>query len=126
MTQWKRAAPDAKELDTTKVEDALFKIGGVDVSEFVDAPKAPADYGLDAPVLKVTLKAKSDSGVELGKKDASYYARRTGDVAALRGAAAKSEVVVKVLGEIEALGGAAPPHGAITGPPQSTVVWSVS
>jgi hypothetical protein len=99
-TQWKRTAPDAKELDTTKVEDALFKIGGVDVSEFVDAPKAPADYGLDAPVLKVTLKAKSESGVELGKKDASYYARRTGDAAILKLDAAKAEELLKAFGEI--------------------------
>ena len=99
-TQWKRTAPDAKELDTTRVEDALFKIGGVDVSEFVDAPKAPADYGLDAPVLKVTLKAKSDSGVELGKKDGSYYARRTGDAAVLKVDAAKAEELLKAFGEI--------------------------
>ena len=39
-TQWKRTAPDAKDLDTTKVEDALFKMGGVEVAEFVDQPKA--------------------------------------------------------------------------------------
>ena len=37
-TQWKRTAPDAKDLETTKVEDALFKMGGVEVSEFVDQP----------------------------------------------------------------------------------------
>ena len=41
------------------------------MSEFVDAPKPPAEYGLDAPLLKVTLKAKTDSGIELGKKDAA-------------------------------------------------------
>jgi hypothetical protein len=99
-TQWKRTAPDAKELETTKVEDALFKIGGVDVSEFIDAPKAPADYGLDAPVLKVTLKAKGDSGIELGKKDASYYARRTGDSAILKVDATKAEELLKAFGEI--------------------------
>ena len=99
-TQWKRTAPDAKELETTKVEDALFKIGGVDVSEFIDAPSAPADYGLDAPVLKVTLKAKGDSGIELGKKDASYYARRTGDSAILKVDATKAEELLKAFGEI--------------------------
>ena len=38
-TQWKRTAPDAKDLETTKVEDALFKMGGVEVSEFVDEPQ---------------------------------------------------------------------------------------
>jgi len=99
-TQWKRTAPDAKELDTTKVEDALFKIGGVDVSEFIDAPKPPADYGLDAPVLKVTLKAKADSGIELGKKDASYYARRTGDAAILKVDTTKAEELLKAFGEL--------------------------
>jgi hypothetical protein len=99
-TQWKRTAPDAKDLDTTKVEDALFKIGGVDVSEFIDAPKPPAEYGLDAPVLKVTLKAKGDSGIELGKKDASYYARRTGDAAILKVEATKAEELLKAFGEI--------------------------
>ncbi len=57
-TQWKRTAPDAKDLDTTKVEDALFKMGGVDVAEFIDAAKAPSEYGLDAPVLKVTVQGE--------------------------------------------------------------------
>ena len=83
-TQWKRTAPDAKDLDTTKVEDALFKMGGVEVAEFVDAPKAAPDYGLDAPVLKVTVKAKGESWIELGKKDGAFYARRNGDSAMLK------------------------------------------
>ena len=99
-TQWKRTAPDAKELDTTKVEDALFKIGGVDVSEFIDAPKAPSEYGLDTPVLKVTLKAKAESGIELGKKDAAFYARRTGDSAILKIDATKAEELLKAFGEL--------------------------
>ena len=80
-SQWKRTAPDAKDLDTTKVEDALFKMGGVEVAEFVDSPKADADYGLDAPQLKVTVKAKGESWIELGQKDGGYYARRNGDAA---------------------------------------------
>ena len=41
-TQWKRTAPDAKDLETSKVEDALFKMGGVEATEFVDQPAAPA------------------------------------------------------------------------------------
>jgi hypothetical protein len=70
-TQWKRTAPDAKDLDTAKVEDALFKMGGVEVSEFVDAPQPLAAYGLDAPVLKVTVKAKTESWIEVGKRVAT-------------------------------------------------------
>jgi hypothetical protein len=99
-TQWKRTAPDAKELDTTKVEDALFKMGGVEVAEFVDSPKAASDYGLDAPVLKVTVKAKGESWIELGKKDAAFYARRNGDSAILKLDATKAEELLKAFTEL--------------------------
>ena len=99
-TQWKRTAPDAKELDTTKVEDALFKMGGVDVSEFVDAPKPPSDYGLDAPLLKVTVKAKGESWIEVGKKGDEYFARRSGDDAILKLDKTKAEELVKAFSEL--------------------------
>ena len=99
-TQWKRTAPDAKDLDTTKVEDALFKMGGVEVAEFVDSPKAPSDYGLDAPKLKVTVKAKGESWIELGQKDGAFYARRTGDAAILKLDATKAEELLKAFSEL--------------------------
>jgi hypothetical protein len=99
-TQWKRTAPDAKELETAKVEDALFKMGGVEVSEFVDAPQALSAYGLDAPVLKVTVKAKSESWIEVGKKDADYYARRSNDAAVLKLDASKAEELLKAFSEL--------------------------
>jgi hypothetical protein len=99
-TQWKRTAPDAKELDTTKVEDALFKMGGVDVAEFVDAAKAPADYGLDVPLLKVTLKAKGESWIELGRKDDAFFARRNGDDAILKLDKSKAEELLKAFSEL--------------------------
>jgi hypothetical protein len=99
-TQWKRTAPDAKDLETTKVEDALFKMGGVEVSEFVDQPQAPATYGLDAPVLKVTVKAKGESWIEVGKKDGSFYARRNGDAAVLKLDPTKAEELLKVFSEL--------------------------
>jgi hypothetical protein len=99
-SQWKRTAPDAKDLDTTKVEDALFKMGGVEVAEFVDAPKAPSDYGLDAPKLKVTLKAKGESWIELGQKDGAFYARRNGDAAILKLDATKAEELLKAFGDL--------------------------
>jgi hypothetical protein len=100
QTQWKRTKPDSKDLDSTKVEDALFKIGGIDVSEFIDLPKAASDYGLDAPALKITIKAKAESWVELGKKDAAFYARRSGDAAVLRLDATKAEELLKAFGEL--------------------------
>jgi hypothetical protein len=99
-TQWKRTAPDAKDLETTKVEDALFKMGGVEVSEFVDRPADAATYGLDAPVLKVTVKAKGESWIEVGKKDGSVYARRSGDSAVLKLDPAKAEELIKAFSEL--------------------------
>jgi hypothetical protein len=99
-TQWKRTAPDAKELETTKVEDALFKMGGVEVAEFVDQPQALAAYGLDAPVLKVTVRAKGESWIELGKKDAAVYARRSGDSSVLKLDPTKAEELLKAFAEL--------------------------
>jgi len=99
-TQWKRTAPDAKDLDTTKVEDALFKMGGVEVAEFVDSPKAASDYGLDAPKLKVTVKAKGESWIELGQKDGAFFARRNGDSAILKLDPTKAEELLKAFSEL--------------------------
>jgi hypothetical protein len=99
-TQWKRTAPDAKDVETTKVEDALFKMGGVEVQEFVDQPQAPAAYGLDAPALKVTVKAKGESWIEVGKKDSAYYARRNGDAAVLKLDPTKAEELLKAFSEL--------------------------
>ena len=99
-TQWKRTAPDKKDLDTTKVEDALFKMGGVEVQEFVDQPQALSAYGLDSPALKVTVKAKGESWIEVGKKDSAYYARRNGDAAVLKLDPAKAEELLKAFSEL--------------------------
>jgi len=98
--QWKRTAPDKKDLETTKVEDALFKMGGVEVSEFVDQPQPAAAYGLDAPLLKVTVQAKGASWIELGRKDGAWYARRSNDTAVLKVEAAKAEELLKAFSEL--------------------------
>lgn len=98
VRKWKRIAPDAKELETSKVEDALFKLGGLDVTEFVDAPKDPDVYGLDKPVLRLTLRmsgGKSAPFVELAKKDGSAWARRSDDTAILKLDAAKADELVQ-------------------------------
>ena len=98
VRKWKRTAPDAKELETSKVEDVLFKLGGLDVAEFVDAPKAPESYGLDKPALRLTLRmsgGKSAPFVDLGRKDGSVYARRSDDTAVLKLDAAKAEELIQ-------------------------------
>jgi len=94
-TQWKRTAPEAKDLETSAVEDALFKLGGVEVQEFVDKPKEPSAYGLDAPALRIAIKAKGESWAELGRKDGAVYARRSNDQAVLKLDPAKAEELIK-------------------------------
>jgi hypothetical protein len=96
-TQWRRTAPDEKDLETTTVEDALFKLGGVEVQGFVDRPADLATYGLEAPVLKVAVRAKTDSWVELGRKGEDLYARRNGDDAVLEVDPAKATELIEAL-----------------------------
>lgn len=101
--QWKRTVPDPKDLETNKVEDALFKLGGVEVAEFLDQPKEPSAYGLDAPAFKLVLRmggGKGEASVELGKKDGAVYARRPGDTAVLRLDPAKADELIKGFGEL--------------------------
>ena len=101
-TQWKRTSPDEAELGTTTVEDVLFKMGGVEVREFVDQPSDLAAYGLAAPVVRVTVRAKSDSWIELGEKDGDYYARRSADDAVLKLEPTKAAELLEALEELHA------------------------
>jgi hypothetical protein len=101
--KWKRTAPDAKELDTNTVQDALFKIGGLEASEFVDAPGPLESYGLDKPALRVTLRhaeGKPPSWFEIGKKDGAAYGRRPDDTALLKLDAARADEVIKAFSEL--------------------------
>ncbi len=101
--QWKRTQPDAKDLETTKVEDALFKLGGVEVQEFLDQPKEASAYGLDTPVLKIAIRlgaGKGEATVEIGRKDGTVYARRPGDAAVLKLDAAKADELIKGFKEL--------------------------
>ena len=85
--KWKRTEPDGKDLDTNKVQDALFQVGAVEVAEFLDKPQTGAAYGCDRPALKVTLRVgpgKPESWFEVCRKDAAVYARRAGDDAVLK------------------------------------------
>jgi hypothetical protein len=103
VSKWRRTAPDAKDLETSKVQDALFAIGGVEVSDFVDQPAAPATYGLDNPSLKVTLKfegGKPAVWFEIGEKDGASYARRSDDAAVLKVDPKKAADVEKAFKEL--------------------------
>jgi hypothetical protein len=95
--KWKRTKPDAKDLETPKVEDLLFKLGGLEVKEFIDKPQALSAYGLDQPILKVTvhLGAKPPVWAEIGQKDQALYARRPGDDSILKLDSVKADEVVK-------------------------------
>ncbi len=67
-----QTAPDPKALDTNAVQDVLFKVGGVEVQEFLDAPGPDAGYGLEPPALKVSLRlegGKPPVWLKLGLKD---------------------------------------------------------
>jgi len=96
-TQWTRTAPDEADLETTTVEDALFKMGGVEVQEFLDEPAALDAYGLDEPAARVRVRAKTASWIELGREGEDYYARRSGDDAVLRVDPTKAAELIETL-----------------------------
>lgn len=96
--KWKRTAPDIKDLDTSKVQDTLFKIGGIEAQEFVDAPKGVGAYGLDKPALRLSLRyaeGKPGAWLEIGKKDGFAWARRPDDAAILKLDVAKADELIK-------------------------------
>jgi Domain of unknown function (DUF4340) len=101
-SSWKRTAPDAKALETKAVEDALFKLGGTEVAEFIDKPDpAPSAYGLDQPALRVSLRFSAEGKeprepvwLEVGKKDGAAYGRRSDDEAILKLDPAKADELV--------------------------------
>ncbi len=98
INKWKRTAPDAKDLDTNTVQDVLFKIGGVEVGEFIDKPGPPGSYGLDKPILKAAFSLaapKAPASLEVGLKDGVYYGRRPNDAAILKLDTSKAEDLVK-------------------------------
>ena len=101
--KWKRTAPDAKDLDTNKVQDALFKIGGIEAGSFVDAPQGAETYGLDKPEFKLTLRygaGKDPAWLELGRKDGKTYGRRADDAVLLELDGAKADELVKAFKEL--------------------------
>ena len=103
VSKWKRTAPDTKDLETNKVQDALFKVGGVETQEFIDSPAADSAYGLDAPALKVSVRyaaGKPATWFAIGKKDGVAYARRPDDGAVLKLDLAKADDLIKAFGDL--------------------------
>lgn len=101
--KWKRAEPDGKDLDTNKVQDALFQVGAVEVTEFVDKPGPVDAHGCDKPALKATLRlgpGKPEAWFEVCRKDGAVYARRAGDEALLKLDPKKAEELLKAFKEI--------------------------
>jgi hypothetical protein len=99
-TQWKRTSPDEAELETTEVENALFELSGVEIAEFEDDPAELATYGLEAPLLRVEVRAKGDSWAELGEKDGAYFARRNADAAVLELEPGKASELIEAFEEL--------------------------
>ncbi|MCX6561293.1 MAG: DUF4340 domain-containing protein [Candidatus Aminicenantes bacterium] len=70
---------EKEEADGSKVETFLRKIEGLEAAEYIDAPKGPAEYGLDNPGAEIAIRTKdtaSEKPVEktvrlaVGKVDA--------------------------------------------------------
>ena len=99
---WKSKAP-IKDATQEKASDALFAIGGLEAAEFIDAPKAPPVYGLDAPALRVTWRfegEKKEDWFEVAVKDDAGYARRRDDTAVLKLDKAKTEALIRSFTEL--------------------------
>lgn len=101
--KWKRTSPDTADIDTNKVQDTLFLVGGIEVQEFLDSPGAPAAYGFDSPSLKVSLRyegGKPASWFEVGEREGSCYARRPQDQAVLKLDGAKATELLRKFKEL--------------------------
>ncbi len=102
-SKWKRTAPSAAFLETSKVEDALFKVGGVEAVSMIDAPEKDASYGLDAPAFELVVRmgsGKGESKLVIGKKGDAAYARRSGDASVLKLEAAKADELIAAFKQI--------------------------
>ena len=80
---WKQTAPEARDMEGTKVDDLLYKLNGTDAGEMV--PEGP---GLEAPRYTITVWSNDSENVEevaVGSgSDDAVYARRQGDELAMK------------------------------------------
>ncbi len=101
--KWKKlgtgGAPD-NELAAGKLDDALYKMGSIEATSFIDKPGPAAAYGLDKPVLKATIGrsgGKATTWFELGRSKGKAYARRADDQALLAVDPAKVDELLQAL-----------------------------
>jgi hypothetical protein len=87
--KWYLDAGQKDEADASKIESFLRKIESLEAAEYIDKPKAPAEYGLDAPQAEMTITTK-ESGEGAGEKSVTVLAGKTD--------AEKKQVVVKNAG----------------------------
>jgi hypothetical protein len=83
---WTRTPTIPKALETKAIEDALFDVTSTDVEQFIDKPGPLAQYGLDAPEIRVELEFenKAPGWFEVGQKGGYTYGRRDNDAAVLK------------------------------------------
>lgn len=79
-TQWFMTKPVRMRADKWRVDDLLWAIHDLEADEFIDAPKALSEYGLDKPQVKVELyeeKRKKPLILTVGKMatEDSVYAK---------------------------------------------------
>lgn len=69
--KWYLDQAEKEEADASKVEAFLRKVEGLEAAEFIDAPKAPAEYGLDKPEAELTIRTKDSLGEKPVEKTVS-------------------------------------------------------
>lgn len=100
VEKWRRASPNAGDVDTAKMETLLSKLSSLRAQSFVDG-EAPA--GLDRPVLTVT--AKFDEGkeerVQFGRVGSDVFAGRADEPGAARVDAKEFDGAVQALDAVK-------------------------
>lgn len=89
-----------KTVESGKLEDVLFKMGGVEATAFIDKPEAPSAYGLDKPILKATVQRSEGKGAtwfEVGRAGTKTFVRRASDAAVLEVDPAKVDELIKAV-----------------------------
>ena len=95
--KWKQVAPNAKDVDGTKVDALMTALTNTRAASFVNDT---ANTGLDKPELSVTLKyddGQKTEHVAFGKHGADVFAQREGDKGAAKIDASSLDAIVKAL-----------------------------
>jgi hypothetical protein len=74
--KWYFDAAQKEEADGSKVETFIRKVEGLEAAEYVDQPKAPAEYGLASPEAEVTVTTK-ETGEQAVEKSFSLQVGKT-------------------------------------------------